>query len=220
LGVRAARAQLDRRDGMTMRTFAKVSVVALALVALGASPALAQGIGTGVKGGWLFSDLTAEGADFDSRNGYQVGLFFGGNRTGLLGVMAEVNYGEKGGTAPNNDNNHYDIQFVSVPVLLRVNAGSRSLSGVSVYGIVGPQFDWLISQKVFIGDEEFDISDDTKGYETSLVVGGGVELSRFILELRYTKGLVSIAKEFIPILDNTSELKSNAFAILFGFRFS
>ena len=214
------------------KKFSVAAIVMLALGVLGTTPAFAQGvggaqggtderhegIGIGLKGGWLFSDISAEGAEFDRRTGYQVGVFFGGNRPGLVGVMAEVNYGEKGGRDPNNDENHYDIQFVSVPVVMRVNAGSKSLSGVSGYGIVGPQLDWLISQKVFIGDDEFDVADDTEGFEVSLVAGVGVEITRFIVEFRYIHGLKSVSKEFD--FSGAEDLKSRAYAILFGFRFN
>ena len=172
-----------------------------------------EGIGIGVKGGWLFSDLTAEGIEFDQRSGWQVGAFFGGNRPGLVGVMAEVNYGKKGAKLGDLD---YDVNFVSVPVVLRVNGGSKSLSGVSGYGIVGPQLDWLISpERDGVG---VDIDDDTEGFELSLVAGAGVEITRFIVELRYIHGLRSISKTFD--LPESAELKSKAFAILFGIRFN
>lgn len=57
-----------------------------------ATPALteAQGIGVGVKGGYLHSSFDATQA-FDSAGGWQAGLFFGGNRPGTLGFMGEFN---------------------------------------------------------------------------------------------------------------------------------
>jgi hypothetical protein len=190
----------------------------LTLAALGTSPAQAQGVG--VKGGFLFSSLTGEGDEdlFEQRIGHQIGMFFGGNRTGPVGVMAEVNYGKKGAGDPDNEDNHYDIRFVSVPVVLRVNGGSRNLSGISGYGIIGPQLDWLISQKIFFGDDEFDVSDDTEGFEVSLVMGAGIEITRFIVEARYIHGLKALAKDFD--FADAQDLKSRAFAILFGIRFN
>jgi ABC-type glucose/galactose transport system permease subunit len=101
---------------------------------------------------------------------------------------------------------------------MRVNAGSNSLSGISAYGIVGPQLDWLISQKIFLGDEEFDVSEDTEGFEVSLVAGVGVEITRFIVEFRYIHGLKSISEDFD--FGDATDLKSRAYAILFGIRFN
>lgn len=197
-------------------------VALLALVVLGASPAFAQGIGgaqggaderhegigIGVKGGWLFPTFSEAGIDFDNRTGQQIGVFFGGNRPGLIGVMAEVNYGQKGFSFGGSD---FDVNFVSVPVVIRVNGGSKSLSGVSFYGIAGPQLDWLINGS--LTDLE-----NTQGFEISLVIGGGIEITRFIVELRYIKGLRSISREF-DVAGSTG-LDSKAFAILFGFRFN
>jgi hypothetical protein len=217
-----------------VKKFAVASMAVLGLVAIGTSPALAQGvggapmgederhegIGIGLKGGFLFSNLSNEGDEdlFESRTGHQIGIFFGGNRPGLIGVMAEVNYGKKGATESGNDENHYDIRYVSVPVVMRVNGGAKSLNGVSFYGIVGPQLDWLISQKIFFGEDEFDVSDDTEGFEVSLVMGAGIEITRFIVELRYIHGLKSLAEDFD--FANAQDLKSKAFAVLFGIRFN
>ena len=201
-------------------------VTALAIVALSATTAQAQGIGgaqggsderhegigIGIKGGWLFPEFSTDSAEFDKRTGQQIGIFFGGNRPGLIGVMAEVNYGKKGGTTEGDQD--FDFTFVSVPVVLRVNAGSRDLSGVSFYGIVGPQFDWLLKRE--LGD--VDIEDDTEGFELSVVAGAGIEITRFIVEFRYIHGLRAVSKEF-DVFDS-DELKSKAYAILFGFRFN
>lgn len=215
---------------ITVRQLSAAFMVALALVAFGASPAFAQiggssqpqqeeqyeGFGIGVKGGWLFTNFDQEGIEFDQRSGYQFGVWFGGNRSGVVGVMAEVNYGKKGaeivgigGSDPN-----YDVTFVGVPVLLRVNVGSRSRSGVNVYGVVGPEIDWLINQSLL----GVDLEEDTEGFELGLVVGGGIEITRFLVELRYVQGLRSISRTFD--LSETTELKTKSFAILFGVRFN
>jgi hypothetical protein len=204
-----------------------VLAAALMLVVVTSSPALAQGIGgaqtgrtearhegvgIGIKGGWLFSKLTSESVEFDQRTGQQIGLFFGGNRPGLIGVMAELNYGKKGTHTQVLDQD-YDARFVSVPVVLRVNGGSKTLSGVSGYGIIGPQLDWLISETL----NDLDL-EDTEGFEVSLVAGAGIEITRFIVELRYIHGLKSISRDFN--LGTTDDLKSKAFGILYGFRFN
>jgi len=191
--------------------------MALALVASTASPTFAQqddeGIGIGVKGGWLFTNFDQEGIQFDQRTGYQVGLWFGGNRSGVVGVMAEVNYGKKGAEIQNVGD--YDVNFVGVPVLLRVNVGSADRNtGVNAYGVVGPELDWLINHELF----GVDLEDNTEGFELGLVIGGGIEISRFLAEVRYVHGLRSISNTFD--LSETTDLKTKSFAILFGVRFN
>lgn len=207
------------------RKFTTICAAALALVALSASPLFAQlggqapppqetyeGIGVGIKGGWLFTNFSQEGLSFDRRQGYQVGVWFGGNRPGVVGVMAEVNYGKKGAELVGLGD--YDVNYVGVPVLLRVNGGTRSRSGINAYGVVGPELDWLINHSLL----GVDIEDDTAGFELGLVVGGGIEITRFIAELRYVHGLRGISKTFD--LSETTKLKTRSFAILFGIRFN
>jgi hypothetical protein len=216
--------------GNTSRRLSVAFLAALALAVFGASPARAQGvggapgdvderhegIGIGVKGGFLFSNVSVEDFETDSKTGWQVGVFFGGNRPGLVGVMAEVNFGEKGATDPDSEES-LNLTFVSVPVVMRINGGARSLNGVNFYGIVGPQFDWLISRKLAQeGFPDEDISEETEGFELNLVFGGGVEITRFIAELRYIQGLKNISKDLV----DTNDLKTHAWAILFGFRFN
>jgi hypothetical protein len=122
--------------------------------------------------------------------------------------MGEVNLLAKKGTEGGEAVNLY---YVQVPVLLRVNAGSRSRSGVSVYGIVGPAFDIKVSDD----SGDFAIVDEYEGFDVGILGGVGVELNRFIIEGRGTWGLRNIAKDFMA-----SELKSRTFAILAGIRFN
>ena len=50
----------------------------------------------GIKGGYLYSSFSEATNAFDSHNGWQAGLFIGGNRAGVLGAMVELNYLKKG----------------------------------------------------------------------------------------------------------------------------
>ncbi len=201
-----------------LRQLTAICAMALAIVALSATPTFAQdqdeyeGFGVGIKGGWLFTNFDQEGIQFENRAGYQVGLWFGGNRPGVVGVMAEVNYGKKGAEIQGVGN--YDVNFVGVPVLLRLNIGAASRNGVNAYAVVGPEIDWLINHQLF----GVDLEDNTEGFELGLVIGGGVEITRFIVEARYIHGLRSISNTFD--LSETTDLKTKSFAILFGVRFN
>ncbi|MEZ5316239.1 MAG: outer membrane beta-barrel protein [Vicinamibacterales bacterium] len=189
----------------------RVAALAVFASTVFAGSAAAQGVGVGVKGGPVFASFSSDALDFSNRTGLQAGIFFGGNRPGTIGVMGEVNYIRK--------KTYYDdlateirVDYIQVPVLLRINAGSHSRNGVSVYGLVGPAVD------IKVGDEiqGFSVTDAFEGVDFSLQVGAGVELSRFIVEGRYTKGFRRINKQFTDF----AEVKSQAFAILFGVRFN
>ncbi len=117
--------------------FRGMAVVAALVPMFLAAPALAeaQGVGVGVKGGYLYTSFDFDGASdlLDSSNGWMAGLFFGGNRSGTVGVMGEINIQAKRGKVGTESTTIY---YVQVPALLRINGGSRSTSGVSGYGIV------------------------------------------------------------------------------------
>ena len=187
----------------------------LVLCLLGlAQPAAAQkadGIGVGVKGGLLFNSLHfGSNSDFlENKTGLIGGLFVGGNRGGLLGVEADIFYARKGGKANGKDLN-YDV--LEVPLLLRLNLGSKSLSGVSLYGLAGPAMDFRLKSQ-FGG---LDIVDFTQGYDVNLVLGGGVEITRFLAEVRYNEGLRNISKNFSA----SNDIKTRSFALLIGVRFN
>jgi hypothetical protein len=189
---------------------AAVIVATSAALAVPAAAQEAEGIGVGIKGGYLYSSLSFDGGDdvFDARNGWMAGLFLGGNRPGAVGAMVEFNYLAKGATT--NLDEDVKLYYFQIPVLLRVNAGSSSLSGVSAYGIVGPAVDLKVGDNA--GD--FDIVGEYEGFDASLVAGAGVEITRFIIEARGTWGLRNIAKD----LTGAQEIKTRTFAIQVGFR--
>lgn len=200
-----------------MSTFGqRLAALGVAVTMFGAAPAWAQsprheGVGIGVKGGPVFAEFTSDNLNFDNRTGLQAGIFFGGNRPGTVGVMGEVNFIQKK-TVPPFGEDELKISYLQVPVLLRINAGSRSLSGVGVYGIVGPAVDIKVSDE--FGD--FDLTDGFEGVDVSVIGGVGVELTRFIIEGRYTWGLRRVNKQF----NDLAEIKTRSFAILFGIRFN
>ena len=179
--------------------------VFLVLAALAsASAAEAQGI----KFGPTFAKFSSDALDFKTRTGVHGGIFFGGNRPGVFGVQTEINWIRKN-SATESSNQDIRIDYLQVPVLLRLNIGNDST--FAVYGIAGP----AISLK--LGDEVkgITIDDGFEGADVGLVFGGGVEITRVIIEGRYEKGFRRINDNFIDFTD----IKSQSFTILFGVRF-
>ena len=195
-----------------IRVFRRLAVVAALVPIFLASPGLAeaQGVGVGVKGGYLYSSFDFEDASdvLDSSNGWIAGLFFGGNRPGRVGVMGEINVQAKRGELGADD---VTIYYLQVPALVRINGGSRSTSGVSGYGIIGPAIDLKVGEDL----SNLTDSDEVESVDVSLVAGAGVEISRFIIEGRGTWGLRNIAKE-----GDGLDVKTRTFAILVGLRFN
>lgn len=205
------------RDGFKGVALAAAVVLG---VGLAAAPAHAQsggkqdyGIGFGVKGGLLFSSLDfGENDDFlKNKTGFTGGLFIGGNRGGVLGVELDLLYAEKGAKTRSNDED-FEIKVLQVPILLRLNAGTHSRAGINVYGLVGPAIDFRLDTK-FRG---IDIVDSTEGYDVNLVFGGGIEITRFLAEVRYNHGLRNISKN----VSGSDEIKTRSVAALIGVRFN
>src|SRR4029453_18081731 len=58
-----------------------------------------QGIGVGVKGGFLWPSFAeAQGSGFEDNTGWLFGIWVGGNRGGTVGAMGEVQYGKRSGS--------------------------------------------------------------------------------------------------------------------------
>lgn len=171
-----------------------------------------EGIGIGAEVGPIFSSFDEASTNFKNNNGFEGGIFFGGNRPGTVGVMGKLLYAKKG--AKNSAGTQaVDLYYLEIPVLMRINAGSNSLNGVSVYGIVGPVFDILLTGKL----NDVDVKDNYESLDLGLQFGAGVEITRFLVEGVYTKGLKNVLKS---TGGSTTDIKSRSFAILFGVRFN
>jgi hypothetical protein len=183
-----------------------IRAIALGTLALivSPSPAAAQGI----KFGPRFATFSSDALDFETRTGIHAGLFVGGSREKVVGLQTEFNWLRKKAASAGNE---ITIDYFQLPVLLRVNAGSSSANGFGVYGIVGPAIELKIADEV----EGFTLDDGFEGADVSLVFGGGFEVAHIIVEGRYEKGLRRINNSFSA----PSEIKTQAFTILFGLRF-
>ena len=192
------------------RIFRALTIVAAVLPIWAAIPAHAQGVGVGMKGGYLYTSFDFDGVSdvLDSSNGWMAGIFFGGNRPGTVGVLGEVNVLAKRGEAGMESTTIYYLQ---VPALLRINGGSRSTGGVSAYGIFGPAIDLKIGEDL----GSFTNPDEIESVDVSLVAGVGVELSRLIIEGRGTWGFRNIARQ-----STVGDVKTRTFALLVGLRFN
>ena len=187
-------------------------LVASVWLLLHPTAAEAQGTGVGIKAGTLRTNLNLiDGTDvLDDGTGWMGGLFFGGNRTGRVGFMGELNVLAKRGEFSEEDSTIY---YAQIPAMLRVNLGSRSrgFRSAIVYGIVGPAIDLKIGQDL----SAFANLDNLKAFDLSAVAGVGIEVARFIVEARMNWGLRNI----VPHASAT-ELRTRSFALLGGIRFN
>src|SRR5207237_7945643 len=135
--------------------------------------------------------------DANANTGYTGALWFG-NRDGVLGMQAEILYANKGST-PNGAAT--DLYHLEIPVMLRLNIGH-------VYGIAGPAFDLLLKG----AQNDLDVKSNFNELNVSFVGGGGVEVARFLIEMRAMWGLRNLSISGLP------ELHVRSLAVLVGLR--
>ena len=188
-----------------MRQIRNLTCSTLFLVIPVATLAQDPGVGLGVKMGFL-QNSTDTSHTLDSGSGWMAGLFLGGNRSGAVGVMTELNILAKN-TA---DKATYHFQ---IPAMLRINIGPSNTGGrrVIVYGVAGPALDLRLGEDL----RALRGIDDIESIDTSLIVGIGLEIARFIVEGRGSWGIRNLSPQAKPL-----KLKSKAFAALVGLRFN
>jgi Outer membrane protein beta-barrel domain len=192
---------------MTIPRFAAVFVVVVIAMTVFGSTAFAQGFG--VKGGATFSDFSSDVFDFNNKTGTELGAFFGGNRSGVLGWQGEVNWLRRKTEVSTGEN--IRIDYIQLAGLLRLNIGTQSPTGFAFYGLVGPGFNFKIGDEI----EGVTVTTDAfKSFDIGLIYGGGVEIKRIILEGRFEQGLKNVNE-----LITTTDLKSRSFSVLVGWRF-
>jgi len=171
-----------------------------------------EGFGFGILGGFLFKSLSqspVNGEALTSNTGESIGIFFGGNRPGRVGVEGQLMYNVRKGTDLNGDT--LSIHSLEIPVLIRVNIGSQSLKGMLGYIIVGPSADIQLNASLF-GQT---VNKNYKGLNIDAVFGGGIEITRFFIEAREDLALFMVNS---GNLGSISQIHAKTFALLFGFR--
>jgi hypothetical protein len=198
---------------MSLRRFSGVAIAAAVLCLGLAGETSAQGVGVGIKGGVVYPDFDTDALNLKNRTGWQGGLWFGGNRQGVVGVQGELNFLRKRAESELDPTQTVDVNYLQIPVLLRLHSPAQAASGFQVYGIVGPSFDIKLSES-FEGVTF--TSDAFKGFDIGLMFGAGVEAGRLIFEGRYSRGLKNVNDTF----DDVSDIKTHSFALLAGIRFN
>src|SRR5579863_1055786 len=167
-----------------------------------------EGFGFGILGGFMFKSLSqspVDGETLTANTGKTIGIFFGGNRPGRVGVEGQLMYNIRKGTLLNGD--VLSIHSLEIPVLIRVNIGSQSLKGVLGYIIVGPAFDIQLNDSLLSQS----VTKNYKGLDVDVMFGGGIEITRFFIELKEDLGVFSVNS---GNLGNTSAIHNKTFDFL------
>ncbi|RMG88389.1 MAG: PorT family protein [Bacteroidetes bacterium] len=163
----------------------KTSIIA-ALIFLAGT--LSAQFNIGIKGGLNYSDIAASDLRpvfqvsdiYDYRTGYHVGAFMEHMASPFFGFRLEGLFSTKG-AEDKLQNNKLDLNYLSVPVLLRI----RPLPFAAVHA--GAEFGFKISQS--------DIPDfESQKTDVGWVLGASVKIfSRLGFELRYLHGTTDLS---------------------------
>jgi len=191
----------------------KQLLVLTALVSvLGAAEARAQDRG-GVRFGYNAATLSTDEEGFDPkvRSGLVVGLFGVVPVNGMFAVQPEFLYSQQGAKVEDgSDKATLKIDYVQVPVLGRIRLGANS----PAYLLVGPSFGFRTRAESEFNGQTESFKDDVKGNDVGLVTGVSVYSGMFVVDGRYTWGLMNIDDT-----DDSAKTKNRVFSVSAGIRF-
>ena len=206
----------------------RVATALLLLAVAGPSPASAQVTG-GVMGGVNLANIdfsaTNVSLNFDQRIGVIGGGFLRYDFRDNFGLQVEGLFSQKG-TKTNELNadgvGELDefkalINYIEIPILAHVGVKTGTATIVRFFG--GPAFAFKVSDRQEVNGAEVPSEEelDIKSSDVGITFGGGLDINRFIVDLRYTFGLRDINGE-VEGLDNL-KVKNRTFSVMFGYRF-
>ena len=106
-----------------------------------------------------------------------------------------------------------ELTYFEVPVLARINLTPAG-GGGHIHVFSGAAFGFMLSAQEVVDDEAEDVDDVVRGDDFSLVFGGGFEYRKLVIDLRYTRGLIDIARR------NGRPMTTNAIGIMAGVKFN
>lgn len=188
----------------------KKLILSLGLLMSVATAASAQEIRFGVKAGANYSSVTADETDgIESKIGLQAGLLANFALSDLISIQPEVLYSQKGLQSEADSDDKLKLNYIDVPLLVKVNAGGLFFEG-------GPQVGFLAGAKITDGNEDRDIKDLYNTVDFGYVAGLGYQLeSGPMIGLRYNGGISNINEGDA----NPNKIRNSVFQLYAGFLF-
>ena len=204
--------------------FHRTACYAVALSVSIAPGVLAQGaaksIGFGVQGGAAFSKPGGKDAtDIDTYTAFAVGGFVRLGVHRIVAIQPEVLYVQKGAKFTNPDGK-LKLGYVQVPVLVLVRIPTGPAGFVSPHFYAGPAVGFKAGCKLQEGTSAYSSCDDVtdfsklKSTDFSVVFGGGVDIGRALIDVRYDYGFTKLED-----VTDAADVKNRTLYLLAGWRF-
>jgi hypothetical protein len=191
---------------------------AATLLVLGlAAPAAAFGQDFGVKAGANSATITVDPStaaiNIGAQNGFVGGVFGTKQLAGVLGLEVDVLFAIKGAKSKSATGSSFSFSYFTAPILARLKISASS--PVRVHLVGGPELGYRIQAKLVNGGSSILWNDFVTIYDLGGTVGGNAEVGRFSFDIRYTRGVVDIAKK-IPGELSHQKITNRAITALFG----
>ncbi len=216
----------------------KITFLWIALLLLTVSSVTAQ---IGLKAGATLSNLSQEAFEDDiddfeekSTHGFQAGLFAELPISDVFSIQPELIWMQKGGKtlytqiAGQEVERNLRYNYLEVPVLAKVKAGSTDGSGIGLFFYGGPFISYALNGNISteIGEEkledqdiEFDDTDNQRRIDWGAAFGLGVNLGALALDLRYDLGINNLLDDDLDTggADDETYLRTRSIGLTLGF---
>jgi len=186
----------------------KILMIVLVLMLLTKIQASAQSFDMGLEAGMNFSSLVGSGANAlsstgstSSRLGFVGGGYLSLNFGPNFGIRPELLYEQKGAQISGTTTN-YEVDYIEVPVLLKIGLG---MPGLNPSILVGPSFDWTTLSNFPSAAGGVSTGD------VGLVGGIEFDFSKFCINGRYELGLDNVT--------GVKNVTNGTFTVLMGYSF-
>lgn len=168
-----------------------------------------QGLGVFLQGGYVYQTTYTGGTDFNSKpQGFIVGIGFGGNKSGTVGVGVDINY-----VWTNNSDEDQKTQYLNIPVYARVNIGGHNTKNAFTFYIPAG---WFFDVNLTNQFDGVDFKDAFNGFQTGPLLGAGFEVARVGLEARAQWAITNLLADGSVL--GTGDAKQFTFIVLFKVR--
>lgn len=178
----------------------------------------------------------AQDLEEKSTVGFQGGIFAELPIGSVIAIQPELLFIQKGGKSEYNiGTSSYErnviYNYLEVPVLLKVKAGSTDGSGVGLFFYGGPFVSYALNGKIkqdvtLLGnttntetDITFDDKDDQRRVDWGAAFGLGVNLGALVLDLRYDLGINNVLDDSATAGNNGDDpyLRTRSIGLTLGF---
>lgn len=183
------------------------------------------GVFAGIDNGRLSGDKLSKTSDYKSRRGFIVGLSIDPQINDLISLSIQPGYISTGSKiqVPDTIRNQYKdsikitVDYLILDIFIKIQSKSKRL-----YFSSGLEFGYGLSLVVENELEEVDISDELNKWNLAAVFGIGykvpIKKSSLYFELRYSQGLVNMAKPDIEEDYNIPRVKISGIKFVTGFQ--